>query len=298
MSWFRVGAIVSEWRPLMANISRAKHLATRVAMMPRDTNGFGHIYGGVILSNIDIAGATTVRKACGPGVITRCVTRAMDQVEFRQPVYVSDVLTCWGRITRVGKSSISVHVDVEADRNGVIIPVTKADLVFVSVDANDRPIPIPCAPRKPRKRPPVVVPPVEKPIGERVLAVRKTMFPNETNGMGNIFGGILLTYMDIAGEYVARRACANSYIDRCVTRFMDRVEFKQPVKVNDVISCYGSLVSIGETSIKVHVEVEADRRGQIIPVTSCDLVFVAVDEHGQPANVACATKKSCTTGGA
>jgi acyl-CoA thioesterase YciA len=282
----------------MAKFSRAKHLATRVAMMPRDTNGSGHIYGGVILSNIDIAGATTIRKACGPGVITRIVTRAMDQVEFRQPVLVNDVLTCWGRITRVGKSSITVHVDVEADRHGVIIPVTKADLVFVSVDENDRPIAIPGAPKKPRKQPPVVAPPVETPIGERVLAVRKTMFPNETNGMGNIFGGILLTYMDIAGEYVARRACANTYIERCVTRFMDRVEFKHPVKVNDVISCYGTLLSIGETSIKVRVEVEVDRRGKIIPVTSCDLVFVALDEHGQPTGVSCATKSCGTTPGA
>jgi acyl-CoA thioesterase YciA len=79
---------------------------------------------------------------------------------------------------------------------------------------------------------------------------------------------------------------------------MDKVEFKQPVKVNDVISCYGSVISIGETSIKVHVDVEADRGGRIIPVTSADLVFVALDESGLPTAVGCSTKGSGTTCGA
>jgi acyl-CoA thioesterase YciA len=124
------------------------------------------------------------------------------------------------------------------------------------------------------------------------------MFPHETNGMGNIFGGVLLSYMDHAGQYTAQRACGSKFVDRCVTRFMDRVEFKQPVKVNDVITCWGSVVAIGETSIKVHVEVEADRAGKIIPVTSADLVFVAVDEHGKPTTVACSTSGSSTTCGA
>jgi acyl-CoA thioesterase YciA len=282
----------------MANNPRAKQLATRVAMMPRDTNGHGAIFGGVILSYIDIAGAMVARQACGPGNIRRMVTRAMSQIEFRKPVLVNDILSCYGRITRVGKTSVNVHVDVEVDRNGKTIKVTKADLTFVHVDENDRPIAIACAPKTRRKKPAAAEPAPEVPIGERVLAVRKTMFPNETNGMGNIFGGILLSYMDLAGSYVAKRVCANNFIDRCVTRFMDKVEFKQPVKVNDVISCYGSVVAIGETSIKVHVEVEADRAGLVIPVTSADLVFVAVDEQGNPTGVRCSTSAPSTKCGA
>lgn len=272
----------------MPRVSRAKKLATRVAMMPRDTNGQGHIFGGVLLSNIDIAGAIAARQACSSEVIRKVVTRAMDPVEFTKPVLVNDILTCYGKVTRVGNTSIGVHVDVEVDRNGLIIPVAQADMVFVSVDENERPVPISCAPKSRRRKTPTGKPaatPPEKPIGERVLAIRKTMLPFETNGMGNIFGGVLLSHMDLAGSYVARRACANSYIDRCVTRLMDRVEFKQPVHVNDVISCYGSIVRIGTTSIKVRVEVEADRRGKIIPVTCADMVFVAVDENGNPTGV-------------
>jgi len=267
-------------------------------MMPRDTNGHGHISGGVILSSIDIAGATVARTACGPGGIKRMVTRAIDQVDFRQPVLVNDILTCYSRIVRVGKTSVTVHVDVEVDRHSKIIPVTKADLVFVAVDENDRPVPIACAPKSRSKKTPVVAPQPETPIGERILAVRKTMYPKHTNGMGNIFGGVLLDHMDQAGAFVASRVCSSQFIDRCVTRFMDRVEFKQPIKVNDTISCYGSVLSIGEHSIKVHVDVEADRAGRIIPVTSADLVFVAVDEQGNPARVACSTAGSSTNCGA
>jgi acyl-CoA thioesterase YciA len=108
--------------------------------------------------------------------------------------------------------------------------------------------------------------------------------------MGNIFGGVLLNHMDLAGAYVAHRACANSYIDRCVTRLMDKIEFKQPVHVNDVITCYGSVMRIGNTSITVRVDVEADRGGKIIPVTCANMVFVAVDGHGKPVSVGCARK--------
>lgn len=275
----------------MASISRAKKLATRVAMMPRDTNGQGHIFGGVLLSEIDIAGAIVARQACKDTLLRKVVTRAMDPVEFTKRVFVNDILTCYGKVTRVGNTSIAVHVDVEVDRNGEIIPVAKADIVYVSVDDDGRPTAIACAPknRRRKKQPKGNASGTAdlQPLGERVVAIRKTMMPFETNGMGNIFGGVLLSHMDLAGSYTARRACPNSYIDRCVTRFMDKVEFKQPVHVNDVITCYGTVLRIGKTSVTVRVEVEADRGGQIIPVTSANMVFVAVDADGNPVPVQC-----------
>jgi acyl-CoA thioesterase YciA len=130
-----------------------------------------------------------------------------------------------------------------------------------------------------------------QPIGERIVALKKVMMPNETNGMGNIFGGLLLTYMDWAGSYVARRSCKNHIIARCVTRFMDKIEFREPVHVNDVLTCYGSVSKIGTTSVSVHVEVEVDRDGQIIPVTRADLVFVAVNKKGKKVVVDCAAHR-------
>jgi acyl-CoA thioesterase YciA len=261
-------------------------LASRVAMMPRDTNGQGHIFGGVLLSLIDLAGADIARYAC-KGKIHRVVTRAMDQVEFRKPVLVNDIVTCYAQITRVGKSSISVHVDVDADRHGQVIPVTEANLVYVAVDENDSKVPISCGqetgPGPVKAKPEALALDPRK----RVLAMRKMMMPADTNGMGNIFGGVLLSFIDQAGSYVARRACANGYIHRCVTRFMDRVEFKKPVHVNDVITCWATVTKMGNTSVTVHVDVEADRKGETIQVTSADLVFVALDETGAPTSVTC-----------
>lgn len=119
----------------------------------------------------------------------------------------------------------------------------------------------------------------------RKLAIRMQMMPKDTNGAGNIFGGVLLSLMDMAGSHVARRACENRYIHHMVTRFMDKVEFKKPVLVNDDVICYGRVLKIGNTSVTVRVEVEVDRAGEIVPVTSCDMVFVALDDNGKPTPV-------------
>jgi acyl-CoA thioesterase YciA len=123
---------------------------------------------------------------------------------------------------------------------------------------------------------------------ERTLAIRMQMMPKDTNGAGNIFGGYLLSLMDLAGSHVARRACQNHFVHHMVTRFMDKVEFKKPVHVNDDVICYGRILKIGNTSVRVFIEVEVDRLGEIIPVTSCEMVFVALDSSGKPTPVQCA----------
>lgn len=273
-----------------------RQLAVRLPMMPRDASELGNISGGVILSQIDLAAAIVSRRACQNMRINRMVTRAMNEVEFKEPVLVGDVLCVYGTITRIGTTSVTVLVEVEADRHGNIIPVTEATAVFVAIDENDEPTPLcgskPAKPLLPEIRADKIIasaPPAAR--GERIVALKKYMMPNETNGMGNIFGGQLLTFMDWAGSYVARRACKNKVITRCVTRFMDKIEFKEPVHVNDIISCYGSVTKVGTTSVSVHVEVEADRQGKIIPVTQADLVFVAVNKRGKKVPVACAESR-------
>ena len=119
----------------------------------------------------------------------------------------------------------------------------------------------------------------------RKLAIRIQMMPKDTNPADHIFGGVLLSLMDMAGSRVARRACESRFIKRMVTRFMDKVEFNKPVLVDDEVTCYGRVLKIGNTSVTVRVEVEVDRAGEIIPVTSCDMVFVALDENGKPTSV-------------
>lgn len=285
-----------------------RQLTARLPMMPRDTNGQGKISGGVILSQIDLAAALVARRSCTGRYVNRVVTRAMDKVEFKEPVLVNDVLTCYSSVLNVGRTSVAVHVEMEADRSGQVIPVTEATAVFVALNKSGFPTPIQAKGRSRSKLPPVVIG-AKRLVGapvkivaagiktavkddDRILAVRKIMMPYETNGMGNIFGGLLLTYMDYAGAYVARRVCSNQVIDRVVTRYMDRIEFREAVHVNDVLSCYGSVTHIGDTSISVHVDVEVERGAEVIAVTRADLVYVAVDNDGKPISVNCALAKS------
>lgn len=116
--------------------------AIRVMTMPRDTNAQGTIFGGVILSYIDQAGAIEARKHA-PHLV---VTVAMDKVDFKEPVYVGDVLTFCTQTMSIGRSSIRVRVTVFADRwhpRAQRVQVTVAEVTYVAVGEDRRPIPVP-----------------------------------------------------------------------------------------------------------------------------------------------------------
>ncbi len=122
--------------------SKAKspsHLpAIRLVMMPKDTNGEGTIFGGVILSLIDQAAFV---EACRQAH-HRYVTVSFQQVEFHKPVYVGDVLTLWANTTHIGRTSIRIHVTVCAQRRRCLdteVAVTEADVLFVAVDEEGKP---------------------------------------------------------------------------------------------------------------------------------------------------------------
>jgi acyl-CoA thioesterase YciA len=116
--------------------------AIRVVMMPKDTNALGTIFGGVILSYIDQAGAVEAHRHC-PG---RIVTVSMHEVVFHAPVLVGDLVSFYTRTVRLGNTSITVAVEVESERGhpgGPKVKVTEAVVVFVHVGEDGRPIPIP-----------------------------------------------------------------------------------------------------------------------------------------------------------
>jgi acyl-CoA thioesterase YciA len=118
--------------------------AIRVTLLPRDTNPHGTIFGGVILSYIDQAGAIESHLHGAP----RVVTVAMEKVVFHQPVYVGDLVSFYGDLVRMGRSSITVKVVVEAERPDIGEParrVTEAEITYVNVDQSGRPTPIPDA---------------------------------------------------------------------------------------------------------------------------------------------------------
>ncbi|HEX7450400.1 MAG TPA: hotdog domain-containing protein [Pirellulales bacterium] len=124
-----------------------RYLALKAVMMPRDTNAHGTIFGGVLLSYLDQAGAVgaihEIRRCGWPDRLI--VTVAMNRVEFHEPVFVGDVVSFWTELVRVGRTSITMHVVVEADRGGQQVNLTEAEVVYVAVDSADdqrRPVPL------------------------------------------------------------------------------------------------------------------------------------------------------------
>jgi acyl-CoA thioesterase YciA len=116
-----------------------RRLALRVIAMPRDTNQYGTVFGGVILSYIDQAGFIEARRHGAH----RWVTAAMDRVDFTAPVMVGDVVNLYAETERTGTKSVTVRVEVESERylTGDCVPVTSATLTMVAVNAAGRPIP-------------------------------------------------------------------------------------------------------------------------------------------------------------
>ena len=124
---------------------RGEQPSIRVVMMPRDTNALGTIFGGVILSHIDLAAATEAYRYW-PG---KMVTVAMDRVEFHQPVRVGDLVSLFCEVRHLGRSSIAIGVDVWAQRRGdrsQCVHVTQAEVTLVALDDDWRPSELP---RKP-----------------------------------------------------------------------------------------------------------------------------------------------------
>ena len=115
---------------------RMRNAAIRLTMMPKDTNHHGTIFGGVILSYIDTAGGVEAVRHTGHDFF---VTVAMKEVIFHQPVFVGDLVSFYAGTVKVGNTSITIRVVVEAERFGSrdqIVRVTEAELVFVAVNQN------------------------------------------------------------------------------------------------------------------------------------------------------------------
>ena len=112
------------------------YLAIQVVMMPRDTNPHGTIFGGVILSYLDQAAAIGARREVvrAGGAPPFLVTVAMNRVEFHQPVLVGDVVRFLTRLVRIGRTSITMHVNVEVERGPQVLQVTEAEVVYVGID--------------------------------------------------------------------------------------------------------------------------------------------------------------------
>jgi acyl-CoA thioesterase YciA len=124
-----------------SNRPRRLQPAIRVVMMPRDANYLGTIFGGVILSSLDVAGAVEAHQSTD----RKLVTAAMHEVKFIAPVFVGDLVSFYTETMKIGTTSITVLVTVEATR--ALSPhetarVTQAEVVYVAIDENGKPVPV------------------------------------------------------------------------------------------------------------------------------------------------------------
>ncbi len=118
-----------------------KELVLKVIPMPADTNGNGDIFGGWVMAQVDLAGSVIPARH----VNGRMATVAVNQFVFKQPVRVGDILSFYACVTRIGRTSITVQVEVFAERfraQGQFVKVTEASLTYVAIDDQGRPRPI------------------------------------------------------------------------------------------------------------------------------------------------------------
>src|SRR5512132_1264021 len=120
---------------------------------------------------------------------------------------------------------------------------------------------------------------------KRDPAIRITLLPRDTNSAGTIFGGVILSYIDMAGAIEAHR---HTRMPRFVTVAMREVIFHKPVFVGDLVSFYAETVNVGNTSITIRVIVETERVGsktEVLRVTEAEVVYVAVDANRQKIRI-------------
>lgn len=126
---------------------------------------------------------------------------------------------------------------------------------------------------------------IHKTADERNAAIRLTMMPRDTNAHGTVFGGVILSYIDVAGGVEAVRHTKH---DRFVTVAMKEVIFHEPVYIGDLVSFYAQTLRVGNTSITIHVDVEAERfgeQGRKVKVTEADITFVAINKDREKVKI-------------
>ena len=135
----------------------------------------------------------------------------------------------------------------------------------------------------------------KNPSSKPQAQIRSLMMPKDTNALGHIFGGVILSQLDVAAAIHAREISPQLF----VTKILREVDFIAPVLVGDIVSYYTETVAIGTSSITVRVKVEA-RRGlgkhEDINVTEAEVIMVAIDESGRPVPIDPEAVKKATGG--
>ena len=127
--------------PVLTSLPTDRELVLKVIPMPADCNANGDIFGGWVMAQVDLAGSVLPVRVVGG----RIATVAVKEFIFKQPVRVGDLLSFYARISRIGRTSISVEVECFAERafsHGQFVKVTEATVTYVAIDENGQPTPI------------------------------------------------------------------------------------------------------------------------------------------------------------
>ena len=127
--------------PVLSSLPTDRELVLKVIPMPADCNANGDIFGGWVMAQVDLAGSVLPVRVVGG----RIATVAVKEFIFKQPVRVGDLLSFYARISRIGRTSISVEVECFAERafsHGQFVKVTEATVTYVAIDENGQPTPI------------------------------------------------------------------------------------------------------------------------------------------------------------
>jgi acyl-CoA thioesterase YciA len=128
--------------PIAIMLPTGEELVMKVIPMPADCNANGDIFGGWVMAQVDLAGSVIPARHAGG----RMATVAVNEFIFKQPVRVGDILSFFSKLTRIGRTSITVKVEVYAERfsdQGNYVKVTEASLTYVAIDEQGRPRPVP-----------------------------------------------------------------------------------------------------------------------------------------------------------
>ncbi len=268
-------------------------------------NEMGNVEAGYLLKLIDTLGAVPLfRHMEGKSLF---VTASLDRLNFINPIKAWDFIKMKSRITKVFNHSAEVQIDVSAYgyRRGepTEVPVASAHLVFVALDRN----------RKPTHVPPLIETSIEDfhraqgaevrkihrkeeeqaapyiPLGESdtpyITEISETMSRKHTNITGNVFGGVILEILEKAG----REAAKNQALGEIIAGVrMDRMSFIAPGFKGETVHARATVTKTWKTSMEVQVEIEAINPNQPETprkIASCYLVYVHLNEHGEPAQL-------------
>lgn len=123
----------------------------------------------------------------------------------------------------------------------------------------------------------------EKKMSDSTVIMEQLVMPNDTNMLNNLFGGRLLEWIDVAGALSATKHARSKVVTVCI----DRVEFKHPVNMGDMVKVKANVVYTGRTSMKVKVVVYREKplTGDVLKTNEATMTFVALDEEGKPTEV-------------